>query len=126
MSRPAREFTPDDASTLIVLASSGVPHRIIAEVLKTSETTLRARFPHELAEAKALCNCQVIQTAFRMATSGRVPAMTMFWLKTQAHWRETTHIEHSGEVGLRKLDLTKATEEELGIIERLARASDAE
>jgi hypothetical protein len=30
----------------------------------------------------------VMQTAFKMAVSGKTPAMTMFWLKTQAGWKE--------------------------------------
>jgi len=31
---------------------------------------------------------QVMQTAYQMAVSGKIPAMTMFWLKTRMRWTE--------------------------------------
>jgi phage terminase small subunit len=33
-------------------------------------------------------NVRVMQTAFQMATNGKNPAMTMFWLKCRMRWRE--------------------------------------
>ena len=55
------------------------------------------------------------QTAYNMAKSGKFPTMTMFWLKTQAGWRETSRMEHAGAIGT--IDLTKATAEQLSAIE---------
>jgi phage terminase small subunit len=37
--------------------------------------------------------------------------MTMFWLKTQAGWRETNRMEHSGTLGT--YDLTKLSDDQL-------------
>jgi len=34
----------------------------------------------------------VAQTAYNLAKSGKCPVMTMFWLKTQAGWRETSRL----------------------------------
>jgi hypothetical protein len=39
---------------------------------------------------------QVTNTLYRMATSGRHPAATFFWLKCQAGWREVVTIDHTG------------------------------
>ena len=42
----------------------------------------------------------VSQTAYQMAVSGEHPAMTMFWLKTRARWKEVHHVEVEGKVTL--------------------------
>lgn len=46
---------------------------------------------------------EISNTAYAMALSGKVPAMTIFWLKCQARWKEVTHVEHSGTLTLEKL-----------------------
>jgi hypothetical protein len=56
-----------------------------------SPKTLRKHFRHELDTGHAEANAQVAQTLYRMAVSGVHPAATMFWLKTQARWREKPH-----------------------------------
>lgn len=38
---------------------------------------------------------EISQTAFQLAKSGKVPAMTMFWLKCRARWKEVQHVEHT-------------------------------
>ena len=51
------------------------------------------------------------QTAYNLAKSGKCPVMTMFWLKTQAGWRETSRLEHAGAVGT--YDLSKVSDADL-------------
>jgi hypothetical protein len=53
---------------------------------------------------------EVSQTAYAMATSGKFPAMTMFWLKCRAQWREVTHIEHTGKVTLEEIIVAASKE----------------
>jgi hypothetical protein len=43
---------------------------------------------------------EISQTAYAMAKSGKFPAMTMFWLKCRARWKEVQHVEHSGKLSL--------------------------
>lgn len=119
MGRPAKEFTDSDIKTIQILAAAGTPYRVIGKAFGVSEATLSVRFRDELADAKAQCNGEVARTLYQMATSGACPAATFFWLKTQAGWRETQHIEHSGEIRS-GLDLTKATDDELEVLKRLA------
>jgi hypothetical protein len=123
MPKPLREFTEDELKTMDVLAASGVPYRVIAEVLSTSESVLSERFRERLADAKIRCNGKVAQTLYQMATSGRHPVATFFWLKTQAGWREVNHVQVSTGDGV---DLSKLTTDELIQFEKLnAKASIA-
>ena len=57
------------------------------------------------------------QTAYQMAKSGKFPTMTMFWLKTQAGWRETSRLEHAGAVGT--YDLSKVSDADLNRLEAI-------
>ena len=43
--------------------------------------------------------------------------MTMFWLKTQAAWRETSRTEHTGAVGT--YDLSKVSDADLNRLEAI-------
>lgn len=81
------------------LAGFGLTDDNIALVIGISEGTLKRRFREELDRGRALAKATVAQTAFKMATSGKQPAMTMFWLKTQCRWKETVVQEHVGEDG---------------------------
>ena len=67
----------------------------------------------EQGRSNALAN--VMRTAYEQAVSGDVPAMTMYYLKTRAGWKETHVVEHSGGV---KLD-GKTKEEKLAEAKRL-------
>lgn len=85
-----RPFVPTDENrrTVRTLARYGVPHENIANVIGISRPTLSKSFRHELDLGKSEANAAVMQTCFQMATSGRHPAATFFWLKCQAGWRE--------------------------------------
>ena len=61
-----------------------------------SDPTLRRAFRDELDKAGIEANAKVAEVCFKMATSGKVPAATFFWLKTRAGWREVLRQEHSG------------------------------
>jgi hypothetical protein len=80
----------------------GMPQEDILAGLPIDDTkTLRKHFREELDTAYAKANARVVQTAFKQATSGKSPAMTMFWLKTRMGWKETEvrEVEHSMEEG---------------------------
>ena len=80
------------------MAGIGLSQDEIAATLINPETgrsicasTLRAHCADELREGKAEAKAKVANRAYKMAISGDSPAMTMFWLKTQCGWRETSH-----------------------------------
>jgi hypothetical protein len=91
MARPGFKVTEENRVKVRALAGYGLKHEQIARMIGLrSPKTLRKYFQSELASGTAEANAQVAQTLFRMATSGTQPAATMFWLKTQGRWSETS------------------------------------
>lgn len=84
----------DDIRQIELLAGLGMRHKDIAMVLGFTNRTLinkfndhpEAREAYERGYARA--TAKVMKTAFDMATDGKNQAMTMFWLKCRAKWRE--------------------------------------
>ena len=58
-----------------------------------SSKALRKRFARELSLGVVEARAKVMQSAFKSATSGRDPRMTIFWLKTRARWSERNEPE---------------------------------
>ena len=86
------------------MVSCGDPEDDIAAAIGIAKHTLRKYYLHELQTGRQSCHGRVKDTAFRLAVSGRCPAATFFWLKTQCQWREVNHI---------KLDLESIPTEKL-------------
>lgn len=84
------EYKPDDETRAKVssLAIGGATQEQICEILEIDRKTLAKYYKQELAGAKLQQNGDVIGMAYKMATSGEHPALTIFWLKTQCGWRE--------------------------------------
>ena len=94
MSRP--QFNPTQEQRAIVksMAAVGLPHEQIAlKIGVRSPKTLRKHFRLELDLGAVEANYAVGKTGFQMATSGEHPAVTIFWLKTRAGWRERPAFE---------------------------------
>jgi len=70
----------------------------IARVLDIDEKTLRKYYRDELDLAKAKANATIGGALFNKAKGGDVTAM-IFWLKTQAGFREKTDLNHMSEDG---------------------------
>lgn len=92
------KYRPTDADRAKVklMAALGNRECDIALIMDISEPTLRTHYKRELAIGHVEANTVVQKTAYQMATSGSVPAMTMFWLKTRCGWRETNKLEVTG------------------------------
>lgn len=80
-------------------AGYGMKDEQIATMLGIGESTLKRKCAAELASGRVDASAKVQQTAFQMATSGKLPAMTIFWLKCRAGWKEPTLTEHTGKDG---------------------------
>jgi hypothetical protein len=76
------------------LTGLGLNTQQVADALGISKDTLERRVKEDenlrtaLVQGRAKAATAVAETAFKLATSGDHPAMTMFWLKTRLGWRE--------------------------------------
>ena len=87
---------PTDAArqTVQMHAMVGTKQTDIARVLDIDEKTLRKHYRDELDLAKAKANATIGGALFNKAKTGDTSAM-IFWMKTQAGWRESTNIDHT-------------------------------
>jgi hypothetical protein len=70
----------------------------VAGVLGIDVGTLRIHCAHEIAHAKTVKNEAVATALLNSALTGNVTAQ-IFWLKTQAGFKETSRLEHTGADG---------------------------
>ena len=102
MARPRFQATDGQRRTVEALAAYGVPEDEIARSVGEhgiDPKTLRKHFRRELDIGATKANSNVAQTAYQMATSGKCPAATIFWLKCRAGWKEINVLQHSGPHG---------------------------
>lgn len=99
MPKPKRTFTDEQIKQLQTMAGLGLTQKQMAALCDISLATFErwlseneaARSAVERGNAKAVM--AVAKTAYQMAIAGNQPAMTMFYLKTRAGWRETDRID---------------------------------
>ena len=72
----------------------GTRQEAIASIIGIDPKTLRKYYRKELDQSKAKANATIGGALFNKAKSGDTAAM-IFWMKTQAGWKETTAIDHS-------------------------------
>jgi predicted transcriptional regulator len=96
---PAIQFSEADIKKIEKMAGLGMTLEQIAMVWERTPRTFQKHFKNnpELKAAvdrgREIANQAVAQTAYQMALSGKSPAMTTFWLKTRARWKEVHHHE---------------------------------
>ncbi|MFA7174479.1 MAG: hypothetical protein WC340_13930 [Kiritimatiellia bacterium] len=76
----------------------GTTQETIASIIGIDPKTLRKYYRDELDQSKAKANATIGGALFNKAKSGDTTAM-IFWMKTQAGWKETTAIDHSSSDG---------------------------
>ena len=96
--RPPYIKKEDDAKLVEALTIAGVTQTLIAQIVKISEPALRKNFRKELDTSKARANAVISQALFKKAKDGNVVAQ-IFWLKTQAGWKEKNALELTGKDG---------------------------
>ena len=96
--RPPYIKTEEDSKLVEALAIAGVNQTLIAQIVKISEPTLRKNFRSQLDTSKARANAIISQALFKKAKDGNVVAQ-IFWLKTQAGWKERNALELTGKDG---------------------------
>ena len=92
MPRPAFKPTNEQRRMVKSLAAIGIRHDQIAVLIGVrSPKTIRKHFRTQLSVGSAEAVATVTRIAYEMATSGKHPQMTDFWLRTQEDTREPTH-----------------------------------
>jgi hypothetical protein len=102
MARPRFNPTAEQKKTVEAMSAYGISEDEVARTMGEhgiDPKTLRKHFRHELDIGATKANSAVAQTAYQMATSGKWPAATIFWLKCRAGWKETNVLQHSGPNG---------------------------
>ena len=91
-----RIWTEAERGIVRRMAMIGIPHEIIAKILKTRKETLENTFRDELDNSAAEANAAVAGALFKNAMSGNVSAQ-IFWCKTRLGWKEPSQsVELSG------------------------------
>ena len=107
------------------LSGCGLNMKQIATIMDVSRDTLERmssenevlRSTIEKGREEAIA--AVSMSAYRQAVSGKNTAMTIFYLKCRAHWKEHQVIEHEGEVDLKHTVVTMTDEERDARIDEL-------
>lgn len=102
--------TTQSTETVQRLARLGINQHLIAKYMGMSKTTLQRHYKDIMSIVRVDNIAQVANVAFEMAVSGKNPSMTMFYLKTQAEWRETDKTEE----GVKDEPITKIVIETVG------------
>jgi len=103
------DFDKDDLAKVKRLAGLGLSQKKIAHVFgihfRTFEERMkkdeRIRMAYDQGVAEA--TVEVANKAYEMATDGKNPAMTMFWLKCKDNWKETQKHELTTKVTIEDL-----------------------
>lgn len=104
---PSRKplWAPDEKQRELIkgFGAIGLNYKQMSTLLKVSEDTLKRAFKKDpslrqlLEEGKDSASASVRNSAYKMATSGKSPGMTIFWLKTREGWCETINLAgHDG------------------------------
>ena len=94
-------LTEAELKQIRTMGGFGMPVRQIAAVLGFSEDKLRDMMERQpeikasILKGRSETSAQVRNTAFKMAMSGKCPAMTIFWLKVRERWKEPDHTDPS-------------------------------
>jgi hypothetical protein len=121
MARERIDFDAQEIKRIETMSGLGLTVDQMAAVLGVSKKTFERRIEDTpaakdaLEKGRALAAFNVTETAYKLAISGKVPAMTMFWLKCRARWREVNVVEHSGPDGgpIESKNLTELTDEQV-------------
>ena len=90
--RPVFIPTEDQKFLVTMMSSTGVPHERQAKALGVNSKTLRKYFKEELQLGRNRAHAEIAGALYKRALDGNVSAQ-IFYLKTQAGWREAQRLE---------------------------------
>lgn len=80
----------------------GTKQTVLAGIIGIDAKTLRKHYREELNASQAKANATIGGALFNKAKGGDTAAM-IFWMKTRAGWRETTNVDLSGGIEVKKI-----------------------
>jgi len=95
---PPHAPTDTQRQTVQMHTMVGTTQADVAQILGIDEKTLRKHYRDELDLSKAKANATIGGALFNKAKGGDTTAM-IFWMKTQAGWREKQEFEVTGDIG---------------------------
>ena len=90
--RPVFIPTEDQKFLVTMMSSTGIPHERQAKAIGVNSKTLRKYFKKELQVGRNRAHAEIAGALYKRAIDGNVPAQ-IFYLKTQAGWREAQRLE---------------------------------
>lgn len=96
--QPPHEPTEKTRAEVSALCSFGVTQTDIAMFLDICEDTLRKHYRRELDTGKIRGNAAMARRLFKAGTEDGSVAAMIFWMKSQAGWRETMDLNLGGTV----------------------------
>ncbi len=102
--RPRIELNEEQLLALGRMLGMGMPKDRCAYILGISKHTLHRMINRDDEVSKTVKSAEsrvftkVLNTAYDMATDGKNPSMTMFWLKCRAGWRDVNPYDDDKQV----------------------------
>jgi len=86
----AKKFIPTEEQRRYVktMVAMGITQEGIARILEINKNTVSKAFYREIGIAKDEANAKVAGVLFKMAIEDKNVSAAIFWLKTQAKWKE--------------------------------------
>ena len=108
------EHVPTEATRaeVVALATFGTDQESIAVYMDMDPKTLRKHYRRELDISKIKANMTVAKSLFRNATENENVSAQIFWLKTQARWKEpenTTELRVDEKISNIKIEVVNAS-----------------
>lgn len=119
--KPKFQLTPEQIKQVETMSGLGLNLVQMGALFGVSKVTFERLMKKNIAarealeKGRAVAASSVTKTAYNLAVSGKVPAMTMFWLKCRERWTEIQRHEHSGPDGnpIETVDKSTLTNEQL-------------
>lgn len=115
MPMPKHEPTPETRKLVQLHTTVGTTQDNVARIIGIDAKTLRKHYRDELDLSLAKANATIGGALFNKAKAGDTAAM-IFWMKTQAGWKEKSVVEGPGPNGehlVTTLDPTRMSSEAL-------------
>ena len=98
LTKPPHAPTDAQRQTVQLHTTVGTPQETIAQILGIDPKTLRKHYRDELDLSRAKANATIGGALFNKAKGGDTAAM-IFWMKTQAGWKERLELNGPGPNG---------------------------
>lgn len=86
--------TTESRQQVLTAAACGLTAEVIAKVMDISPKCLYSYYKEEIQNGRERAVMNVANSLYNQAVNDKNTTACIFWLKTRAQWRETTHVIH--------------------------------